>query len=296
MLEIQVEVGTAEQMALIRRELQMACSVAASLDPPIDIDKIVVPASFDDAVNQLQGRTSYRSIREVGDSIVTAHAKVIEHVGMTSLVISPALFGEQHDIQTRMSIYIHEFVHLINLRRLTTSVDLDRASRIYFDNLIVFADEYLADRKSFAAMQRIFSQQSELMSASIHSSAEGYIHLLADLSHKIKLRRLSEQLSVHRQIEVFLREVQPIFDALLVCTSHALALNDSMPELGLLSRIVGSPFITDETLALGDFIRQNFEKEDYEFEGGMEFIRSAMKVFGFEFAVQGDDLVCHVDW
>jgi len=295
MIEIKVEIGTEEQKILIESELRKVFSVASSLDPPVEIEKIVVPISFDDVVNELEGQGSYTSSREIGKSIVTAQAKVIESEGANFLVISTNLFTDLHDEQTRLSTYIHELSHLINRKRFKKPDVLSRSDKIYFDNLFIFVDEYFSDRKSYELVNGMFPRVSELLKKSFKSKADGYEFLLHDTSHKDEIHRRSKELYHHRDVLKFLHEIQPIFDALFINISHAFALDHSLPELDIYKRIETSPFINETTLALVDFTKKKYDHKEFDFTDGIHLVRIAMKNFGFEFTDRNDDLICHVD-
>jgi len=128
-LDINIEIGTPEQQELIRQEMELFKKVVEQTDPPLYISKVIVPIDFDAKVNKLQGTTTYESVRGV-----MAVAKIVNLGDSIAVVISPHLYTENHDSQTRLFIYTHEIFHVANKRKFPTISVSSDSLKFYLNN------------------------------------------------------------------------------------------------------------------------------------------------------------------
>jgi len=135
-MEIIVEIGTDDQRRQIREELYLFSDIIQELKLPIKISQILVASNFDKTVNELQNTKNYRSTRGISSSSITAVAKIVDIDDGFAIVISPLLFTEEHDSQTRCFVYLHEMAHIINKQKVPSLSDESLTIKTYSHGMV----------------------------------------------------------------------------------------------------------------------------------------------------------------
>jgi hypothetical protein len=295
-MEYIVEIGTAEEKELIRDELKLIFDEAPKIDPHLNIREVIVPADFEAIVNRLLGTSFYHSTRNLGRYVVVPQAKVIDSPNGLFVVISPQVFNEQQDSQTRSFIYIHELIHLTNKYRFQSGDALSQSDAIYMHNLKVATDEYVADRVAYSLMDELFTVKSERWQAELDFQTSASLSALEDPTLLTSIKSSIQQLQVHHDISRFLEEVRPLFDGTFLVLVHSFALSDSYPNQLSITELTKSKLVNERALALVDYIRLKYASSTYELSDGLPIIKNVMRNFGIEFYDSPQGLVCHVDY
>jgi len=291
-----VEVGTIEEKGLIQDELNLIFGAAPKIDPRLNIREVIVPADFETTVNRLLGTSSYQSTRNMGEHAVVAQAKFIDSPNGLFVVISPQIFNERQDSQTRSFIYIHELIHLINKHRFQPGDALSQSDAIYVHNLQVAVDEYVADRVAYSLVDEIFPAKSERWQAELVYQAAGFLSALADPTPLTSIKSSIQQLQFHQDITRFLQDIGPLFDGVFLVLVHSFALADSYPNQLSITELTTSKIVNERISALVDYIRLKYASNSYELLDGLPIIKGIMRNFGIEFHDSPQGLVCHVDY
>lgn len=256
-----------------------------------------MPADFDIAVNGLLEKPNYQSVRNLGEHQVRAQAKIINSPAGFCIVLSFRLFySEYEDIQTRAFVYIHELTHLVNSSKFLIEEIHSQSDTIYARNLERFFDEYIADRKAYAVIDKLFLVKSELWKSALIRQASSFIIALTDSNHMQEIKESIQQLQVHQDITIFLPKVVTLFDEILVVLAHSFSLSDCYPNHLPISELSECDFVNGKTIALIDHVRQNYLNNDYQLIEGIPFIKEFMQNFGVAFSDSSSGLVCNVDY
>ncbi len=291
-----VEVGNSEQRELILNELKLIFGAATEYDQNLGIYQVIVPVDFDSTINALLGTSSYRSVRNLGQHDIVAQAKVINTPNGLCVVISPRIFNEQQDIQTRCFIYVHELGHVKNRDEHQSKEALSQSDSIYAHNLETFFDEYVADRAAYALIDRVFPSKSHYWKAEIARQASQFSLLLTSSAPLDSIKSAIKQLQDHQDIARFLNEVHPIFDGICLTLAHSVSLSDHYPTLLPTSELAKSKFVNARTFALIDYARQQYNDGSRQLANGLPLIKDFMRNLGIAFSDSPQGLVCHVDY
>src|SRR3990172_5147346 len=172
-MEIIIEIGTNEQRLLIAQELEVAKLVAEKFDPPIQLNQIIVTSDFQAKINSLEEIDTYESVRGLGSVSINAVGRIAKLKSGFALVLSPNLYTESHDSQTRIFIILHELHHLLNKRDFPKIPDEPYVISLYYHNIYYLYDEYTSDRFAFMMVDKIFPSKSSHWDNFITTDAQG---------------------------------------------------------------------------------------------------------------------------
>ena len=281
-MDIIVEIGTEERKKLIRKELLSAIKIISRYfgsSPPIT--QIIVAEDFERKVNDILGKEHYKSQRG-GHSVI---AKNIPTEDGIILLFSKELYTELHDNQTRLQTYIHEFIHAFNKLRFPKISEDPTAANIYFENIYILFDEYDANRKSFKITEKVYPQLSHCYKSNHALNLKAFIKIICDDSfHLKKLRKEIVKFRSHNNVDLFLERTKDLVDEVSKSIIYVYSYLDHNYKLkknkALLEK---SYFINDKTIALIDFFRLKYGKEDNNLFNGRKIIEDFMTNFGFRF-------------
>lgn len=97
-----------EEQQPIRDELEPLLALMEKSVPELARAVVVMAENFEETVNRLEGTSSYRSVRPVGNEQVTAIAKALHDVDPPTIVLSANAYAEEYDTSVRSFVLVHE--------------------------------------------------------------------------------------------------------------------------------------------------------------------------------------------
>lgn len=295
-MAIIVEIGTPEQQALVRQEIQNFLNVACRLDLPRPIIEVVIPSDFQETVRSLTNNDRYHSTRAVGEHSITVMAKIIDTDEGVVIALSPDLYTAWHDSSTRAFMFFHEVIHVRN-KGLLPELEIDgpvTAEMQYLGNLRKLFDEYVADRLAYEAVDIMFNPPSQFWSDFMSASAEGFRDTYQAKSYYEAILTEVRKFRYHADVDKFLQQIKPSWDNVAILTAHAFAFAHQFPEKLNLVDAPGGFFLTPSTVALYEYFKNKFDEKDYDLSDGCEIIARYFELFGFRFEDREYGLYCHV--
>lgn len=293
-METIIEIGDSEQRKLVEQELSVFPEVVTHFDPPLNICKVIIPLNFEERVNELQGTTTYKSTRGLTDLSINALAKVIELDEGIAIVLSPNLFTESHDTQTRYFVYVHELMHVVNRRRFPKYRGETYSEQTYLGNIYTMYDEYLADRMSFEIIDEVFHAKSSFWTTSILNDLSGFAALIIDPKYHETISAEIASYRVHGDVMQFLKHIHQGFDEVALSIAHIYAIIHQYPKLATETDLSKSKFVNEKTLALVAFFRERFERNEFDLHDGQDLLIRFMTNFGFRFEETPQGPYCYV--
>lgn len=280
-MDIIIEIGTEEQKELIFKELSIIKIISRDFNLPVPITQIIVAEDFERKVNDVLGVEHYRSQRG-GHSVI---AKNIPTEDGIILLFSKELYTELHDNQTRLQTYIHEFIHAFNKSRFPKISEDPPAANIYFENIYTLFDEYDANRKSFKITEKVYPQLSHRYKSNHAFNLDKFVKIICDDSlHLKKIRKEIVEFRSHNNVDLFLEHTIDLVDEVAKSIIYVYSYLDQNYKLKKNKALLeNSNFINDKTIALIDFFRFKYGKEDNILFDGRQIIEDFMTNFGFRF-------------
>lgn len=294
-MDIIIEIGTEEQKELISKELSIIKKISRDFNPPPPITQIIVPEDFERKVNDILGVEHYKSQRG-GHLVIAKNVPTEDGIILLFSKESKELYTELHDNQTRLQTYIHEFIHAFNKLRFPKISENPTAANIYFGIIYTLFDEYDANRKSFKITEKVYPQLSHRYK-SIHALClKRFVKIICDDSlHLKKLRKEIVKFKSHNNVDLFLERTKDLVDEVSKSIIYIYSYLDCNYKLkknkALLEK---SYFINDKTIALIDFFRLKYEKEDNNLFDGRKIIEDFMTNFGFRFEDTPKGIYFHI--
>lgn len=287
-----VEVGTAEQRNIIEHELELIQTIVGAFQPPLNISQVIVPADFDQKVNELQNTNDYKHVR----SVVEALATVLEIDYGIAMIISPRIYTEEWDFQKRVFIYLHEIFHVVNKKRIPRAELESRSLSLYFENIYRLFDEYASDRQAHECVDELFPSKSDLMRCLIDSSIHGFIRIINDPQY---YEQISKEIAYFRiydsDVETFLKNIHDSFSNVAMSIVHLYSYIDSYADYQCkVDDLCNSRFVNNRTSALIDFFRKKYGENHPGLVEGLSLVKEFMLNFGMRFEDTEQGLYCHV--
>lgn len=291
-MEIIVEIGNNKQKIIITNELKLIEKLLDIFKPPLNVEKVIVPCDFDKTVNQIQNISSFNLDRGQEQIVI---AKTIELYNSCILVFSPIIYTKEWDIQRRMSLFLHEFTHAVNHRRIPKSITKSPSYNRLFANLYILYDEYYANRKSFEMTDGIYPNKSKIFDDSLKENFKSMLLSLINNKYYEKIQSEINLFRIHRNIDLYLKEVPDIFDAAAKAIVYAYSFIDhfefAKSQENLISK---SNFINKKTKCLIDFYRLKYSKEDFDLISGVDLMENFLTNFGMKFEDRKVGEYCYV--
>jgi len=279
-LEILVEIGTSEQQRSINGEFKIIGKISNSLNPAL-IEKIIVPCDFRKTVNQIQNISSFKSDRGQKQNVI---AKTIELNDSCVLIFSPILYTEGWDNQTRMSIYLHETMHAINYRTFPKSIAKSPSYNRLFANLYTLYDEYYVNRRSFEIIDCGYPNKSKIFDDFIRGNFKSFLQSLNDNRYYEKIKSEINLFRIHRNKDLFLKEVSDIFDAAAKTIVYIYSYIDHFDFAKSQENLINkSNFINKKTKYLINFYRSKYLKDEFDLISGVDLMEDFLTNFGMKF-------------
>jgi hypothetical protein len=293
-VEIVIEIGTPEQKELIAQELKLFESIPQQFDPPLNLTKIIITENFDAKVNELQGTTSFKSEKGLGNNGVSTIGKIIKDGDGYAVVVSPILYTEKYDTLVRYFILIHELIHVVNKRDFPPIPTDSYVNGLYTHNLYTLYDEYYADRMSYHLCDTIYPEKSQFWIEHLDNEVQGFIELLTDMKYYEAIRSEIESFRSHANVEEFLKVTNPYYDLVAIVLSHTYAIHHQFPDKIPEAMLSKSKFVNEKTTKLMEYFLRKFEERAAKLEDGTDVIVDFMTNFGVKFEHRDYGGYCHV--
>lgn len=294
-MDIIVEVGTAEQQELIRKELAVIKTVNSFIKPPLSIRAIIVPDNFDKKINVLQKTTDYESLRANHQAV----AKTLTNQEGTFLIFSPLLYTQMCDNFERLQFYIHEFLHVVNRRDFSPFKEkkVTERDRIYLENLYILFDEYDVDRKSLEIIGNVFPLLKSKLMRNSSRYIKGMIRpLLENDTHYNAIRSEIDRFRIHGKVNELLDKTAPYFDEISKILIHSYSIIDHYPKFNrFLPFLDKSKFVNKRLHNLMEYYRIKYKNRDPDLFDGINIMSDFMQNFGVKFTNITKGLYCHVN-
>jgi len=293
-MEIIVEVGTNEQKQLIEQELAFLDEVVEKSDPPVDLHQVIVASDFELKINELEGINTYKASRGEGSMRINAMARVAKLKDGFAIVLSPLLYSELQDTQTRLFTVFHEFRHVINKRDFPPIPNESYIKAQYLHNLYSLYDEYSSDRFAYGLLDNVFNSKSHFWDSFVQSEADGFIGLITDPQYYDGIRNEIQAFRLHANVELFLNKTRRYFDEVAISLAHIWALSHHYPDRAPNTDLLSCPFVNDRTIALMEYFKGKSERKSNDLLDGMDLIIQFMTNFGVKFEHRDYGGYCYV--
>jgi hypothetical protein len=291
-LEILLEIGNNKQQKIITNELKVIERLLNIFEPPLNLEKIIVPCDFIKTVNQIQNITLFNSDRGQEQIVM---AKTIELNNSCILIFSPIIYTKEWDNQMRMSLYLHELIHAINYRRIPKPITKSLSYNRLFSNLFILYDEYYANRKSFEIINRVYPNKSKIFDDFIQGNFKSFLQSLIDNKYYEKIQSEINLFRIHKNIDLFLKEVPDIFDAAAKAIVYVYSYIDYFVFAKSQENLIDkSNFINKKTKCLIDFYRLKYLKDEFDLISGVDLMQDFLTNFGMRFEDKEVGECCYV--
>lgn len=294
MMEIIIEIGTDEQKQLIQQELAFLDEVIENSDPPVNLHQVIVASDFQLTINELEDIDTYKASRGEGSMVINAMARVAKLKDGFAIVLSPLLYSESQDTQTRLFTVFHEFHHVINKRDFPPIPSESYVKAQYLHNLYSLYDEYSSDRFAYGLLDKVFDSKSHFWDSFVRSETDGFIGLITDPKYYDGIRNEIQAFRLHANVELFLNKTRRYFDEVAISLAHIWALSHHYPDRVAKTSLLRSPFVNDRTIALMEYLKCKSELKSNDLFDGMDLIVQFMTNFGVRFEHRDYGGYCHV--
>lgn len=290
----EIEIGTEEQKKMIEQEFDLIKRIADECQPPINLLKIIVPWDFEAKINEIEGVDTYRSVRGLGLSCITANARITKINDGYAIILSSNNYSDANDTQTRCFTLLHELHHIINKQDFPEIPNDSYVKAQYLYNLYNIYDEYSSDRFAYSVVEDIFSKESEYWKNSINDQIVGFTSIINDPIYYTSIRREIKSFRTHADIHLFFRNIREYFDELFISIAHIFSLFHQYTDKISRSKLLESPFINEKCFNLMEYLKNKHEKKDNNLFDGNELIIEFMTNFGVKFEHRDYGGYCHV--
>ena len=287
-LEIVVEIGTPEQKELVSQEFRTVIEAAQSLDPPLNLTRIIVAADFEDTVNKIEGTTSYNSEKASDSSKVDVIAKINKDGDGYAIILSLQLYSSLYDSQNRLCTIFHEFFHILNKRDFPPLPKDSYIKWLYFYNIYNYYDEYVADRKAYRLCEYLFPEKSQIWLDWMQIESIGYVEVINNPFYYNFIRKEIDLFRRHADLKKFEEQTHAYFDVVSIIICHAFALFHQYPEKINESDLHTSKFVNEKTFALMNFFKVKYESKSFDLSDGLDMIIDFMTNFGVKYEQRGE--------
>jgi hypothetical protein len=289
-MEFEVEIGTIEDREVIREELSVFNVMLEKIPPPPILSKVIVPHDFDRKINELEGTTAYTSQRGQ-----LAMAKTLHLNSGAVIVLSPYLYSESFDYQTRLTVYLHELFHCITHSEFNYE-NISSASELYYlTNLTILFDEYYVNRKSYELIKNLIETKSKYYKRLIYGGIKDHIKTFIDDTYYKNMCTAILQFRYHGSVNRLICECKNLIDEPLKALVYTYAIMDVYTKLKRLQPILKkSKFIGHNTYVLIDYFRNKYISDDFDLRDGVMHIKTVLVAYGLRFEDTKQGLYCHV--
>lgn len=288
-----VEVGTNQQKELIVQELSSVFgSIVKYIQLPIEIKQVIIADDFDLTVNKILKLDHYKSKR--GN---IAFAKTIPIDDGIVLVFSHYLFSDEHNDQTRMQIFLHEYFHVFTKCVFPKILCNTKAESVYLETIYNLYDEYFANRKSFEIMPVIYNDFTKKYKKSHILHLNRFIKSISnDCDYYLKIQDEIQKHKLHRDIDIFLKNTSNPIDAVTKSLAFIYSYFDHNVKLKRLEPLLlKSKFFKNQTKNFFEFLKTNYEQNNFDLSDGIKKIENFLINLGIKLeGNESERFWCHV--
>lgn len=293
-MEFEIEVGTEDQKPQIIKELDFLKLVMEQIEPLSKLLKVIVASNFSEKINNMEKISSYRSNRGLGACAINVMARVTNLNNGYAIVLSPSLYSEDQDSQTRFFIIFHELYHLINKRNLNPIPENPSIKNDYLHALHFLYDEYTSDRFAYQIIDQLFPTKSTVWGNYLLTCKEGFVDSSTDKIYYDHLKKEIEAFREHANGDLFMESIRRYVDEMKIILVHAFSLFHYCADEVFGNSLRNSKFVNDKTFALMNYLKCKFEEKDMNLLDGIDLIIGFMENFGFRFEQKDIGFYCHV--
>jgi len=291
-MNIDIDIGNAEQKPLIRKELSILESAATCAGVIDQIERVAVPADFESEVRKLTGDATFTQNR--GYYLVLA--KIVTGSKGTTILIAPMAFTEAFDTQIRVGLYVHELTHINQQSQFPPRDNETAAERVYSENFRILFGEYAAARNALETCAQLFEKPSDLYVEQHRAYCARFIDDLNDdqAHHALGNSVLQFRLWM-TDITGFQRDVHPVFDRISKSLAYAVAYIDSSTGFCEASSAFNEArFVTHSARELASYFATKYQDADFNLTDGARLMKAFTKTFGFTYEDTEGGLYCKV--
>jgi hypothetical protein len=159
-MEFIIEIGDENQKQLIEQELKYVEAITETCSPDLNLRQLIVASNFEAKINAMEGVETYKAERGINPGDVLVAAKIVKVDDGFAIILSPHLFTDMHDIQTRCFVVLHELSHIVNRLLFPPIPNDSMISYQYLYHLYGMYDEYTSDRFAYNLVEDSFSSKS----------------------------------------------------------------------------------------------------------------------------------------
>ena len=282
-MEVIVEIGDESTRTQIENELDFLLIIAESIDPPLIINRVIVPLDFEAKVNELQGMANFKSKRGAENAEITVAAKIIESGDCVSIVLSPFIYLSTFDLMIRCFILTHELAHILNKRRFPDVPTNSFVANNYLGNLYILFDEYFADRFAFMLTEKIFTLPSEPWKLYNENGVLGYLEPANDLRYYELIQSEIKSFRNHGDVNRYWNSIIDSVHVVSISTAHGFARYHQYMDQYKDIHLPNSKFFNIKTFALMDYFKIKFENGQSDLSDGVDLIADYFTNFGVKF-------------
>ncbi|MBK9927105.1 MAG: hypothetical protein IPP66_17690 [Anaerolineales bacterium] len=288
-MKIEVEIDNKEIQQQITEELDYLLVVAESMEPPLNISQIIVPADFEAKVRELSEEDGYKFQRGLENEKITAAAKIIEGKDGIIIVLAPFIYLAVFDIMVRCFILTHEFTHIMNKSRFPKIPKNSFALENYLENLYTLFDEYMADRFSFHITERLFNPPTDTWK---EYNKNGFLNYLNPETHPVYYAQVKSEIEKfrnHGDVNLYWNSVIETVNVISISTVHGFATYHQHHDEYRDIDIPTTSFVDEKTLALMDYFKTKYENAETDLKDGVVLMSNYLTNFGVKFEDRPDN-------
>lgn len=223
--DIQIESGSPEKQALIRREFAIFIElIKENLHSWFDV--VIIPNNIDDAIRQICPDEEYRSKKGKKRII----AKTVKAEGKIFLVINPDIYTNRYDTHIRFHYLFHETFHFIHPPLKPSSAERSALDQLYLKEISAYYEEYCAERYSLILCHQLLTQRPERSIKDHHIIYSGHHENVSRVAQDlIQIKTHIKELTNHGRGDRFLQDVKPMTESQLMSYFYLLAFYKETP-------------------------------------------------------------------
>lgn len=283
-MEIIIEIGSKEEQGVINQELEMIINALPyDFFQTTQLQRIIIPFDFQAEINKLENTDTYKAVRNYGGNTANVLGKIVKVENGFVIVLSPFLYTQSQDTQTRMQTIFHELFHAVNRRDFPKVLNVPYVSGIYYEKLYNLYDEYSCDRFASKMLNALFPTKSELWEENISADIQGFVEVITSQSYYENIREEIKSFRLHEDTNRFLERTRKQIDEVTVTLIHVFSLAHSYPDRVSQDALLKSPFVNKRTFALMDYLKEKESKAEKRLDDGLSLMSDFFENFAIRY-------------
>ena len=283
-MEIDIEIGSKEEQGAINQELELIINAFPDdFFQTTQLQRIIIPFDFQAEINKLENVETYKATRDYGSSTVNVLGKIVKVENGFVIVLSPILYTQDQDTQTRMQTIFHELFHAVNRRDFPKVLNVPYVSGIYYEKLYNLYDEYSCDCFASKMINTIFPLKSESWEKHISTDIQGFVDVISNKTYYENLREEINAFRLHENTNRFFERTRKPIDEMTVTLVHTFSLAHSYPGRISQDVLLKSPFVNKKTFALMDYLKEKERKAEKNLDDGLSLMIDFFENFAIRY-------------